>query len=194
MYKAHEWLQRKLHGDGPYDGVIGYAQGAAVVSSYLLYQQWYDHEHGPPFRFATFISGGISLAVLKDLGVPVPRAAEQIVEEAGLRCEAHLQPLPSHISLARQAIFNSDDCFGLNLNRVPRELKIRIPTVHIWGMNDPDFPTSIHLAGLCDPYIRKIYRHDGGHEVPQKPEDTQELGQLVLWCMQRAIWPGYVRA
>ncbi|KAI3336246.1 serine hydrolase FSH [Ustulina deusta] len=191
---AREWLTRKLTADGPYDGVIGFSQGATLVSSYLLYHQWYGYEDSTPFKFAMFISGGLSLAVLKDLGVPVPIAAERLVEETELRRQADLGPLLPHVSSARQAIFNSDDCFGLNLNRVPRELKIRIPTIHIWGMDDPGFPTSIHLAGLCDPYIRKIYTHSGPHEVPQGTEDTQQLGQGLLWCMQRTIWPGHLRA
>lgn len=194
IYKAHEWLATKLEVDGPYDGVIGFSRGATLVSSYLLYHQWYEHEHSPPFRFATFISGSISLAALKDLGVPVPRAAERVVEETELRRQEDLGPLPSHASQARQAMFNSDDCFGLNLNKVPLELKIRIPTAHIWGTKDPGFPTSIHLAGLCDPYIRKIYTHDGAHEVPQGKEGTEQLSQLVLWCMQQAAWPGDLRA
>ncbi|KAI0101029.1 serine hydrolase FSH [Nemania sp. FL0031] len=190
IYKAHEWLTAKLEADGPYDGVIGFSQGATLLSSYLLYHQWYNYEYEPPFTFATFISGTIPLAVLKDLGTPIPRAAELVVEEIELRRQGNLDPSPSHVSLARQAIFNSDDCFGLDLNKVPLELKIRIPTVHVWGMKDPGFPTSTHLAGLCDPYIRKIYMHNSTHEVPQGIEDTQQLGQSVLWCMQRAIWPG----
>ncbi|KAJ2998565.1 hypothetical protein NUW58_g280 [Xylaria curta] len=192
--EAHQWLTSKINAGGPYDGVIGFSQGATLVSTYLLYRQWYSHEESPLFRFAVFISGSIPLEVLKELGVPVPRAAEHVVEEAELRRRADLGPLPSHVSLARQAMFNSDDCFGLNLNKVPLELKIRIPTVHIWGANDPGFPASIHLAGLCDPYIRKTYTHNDAHEVPQDMEDAQQLGQLVLWCMQRSIWPGHLRA
>ncbi|KAI1172916.1 serine hydrolase FSH [Nemania sp. FL0916] len=192
--KGHDWLTAKLDVDGPYDGVIGFGNGASLASSYLLYHQWYNHENGPPFRFATFISGSISLAVLRSLGVPVPRAAERVVEEVELRRQEDLGPLPSHVSLARQSMFNSDNCFGLNLNMVPAELKIRMPTAHVWGRNDPGFPTSIHLAGLCDPYIRQIYIHGDGDEVPQGSEDTQQLSQLILWCMQRAIWPGCSRA
>jgi hypothetical protein len=189
--KAHEWLTTKLEADGPYDGVIGFSQGATLVSSYLLYDQWYGCEDDPPFRFAAFISGSISLAVLKVLGTPIPKAADRVVEETEARRQGNLGPSPLHVSLARQAMFNSDDCFGLNLNKMPPELKIRIPTVHVWGTKDPSFPTSTHLAGLCDPYIRKIHIHGSGHEVPQGIEDTQALGQLVLWCMQRAIWPGH---
>ncbi|KAI0400644.1 hypothetical protein F4802DRAFT_584038 [Xylaria palmicola] len=192
--EAREWLASKLDADGPYDGVISFAEGATLVSSYLLYHQWYCQEQSPPFRFAVFIGGGILLEVLKDLGILVPRVAEHAVEEAERRRDGNLGPSPSQVSLARQALFNSDDCFGLNLNKIPLELKVKIPTAHVWGENDPCFPSSIHLVSLCDPYIRKIYVHSNAHEVPQETEDNYQLGQLVLWCIQRASWPGRLQA
>ncbi|RYC64162.1 hypothetical protein CHU98_g2022 [Xylaria longipes] len=193
--EAMGWLQSKLEADGPYEGVIGFSQGATLVSSYLLFHQWYSDEESPPFKFATFISGSLSLEVLRYLGVLVPKTAEHIVEETERCREQDLGPLSSHVSQARRAMFDSDDCFGLNLNKIRPEFKFKIPTVHAWGTNDPGFPTSIHLAGLCDPYLRKIYIHGGAHEVPQEAEeDRQQLGQLVLWCMQRAIWPGRLQA
>ncbi|KAI1636724.1 serine hydrolase FSH [Biscogniauxia mediterranea] len=189
--KAHQWLGAKLHEGGPYDGVVAFSQGAALVSSYLLYHQWYNHESPPPFRLAMFIGGSIPLQVLKDLGVPVSKEAERVVEEAKYQRHRALGPLPAHSSKARRAVFNSDDCFGLNLNSIPLELKIRIPTIHVWGKEDPLLPASIHLVGFCDPYIRKIHIHEGAHEVPETKDDRIELGQLLQWGLQRAVWPGH---
>ncbi|KAI1467649.1 serine hydrolase FSH [Daldinia caldariorum] len=191
--KAGEWLAAILDRDGPYDGVLAVSQGAAAVSSFLLYRQWYEHELPPAFRFAIFINGSIPLKVLKDLGVPVSNEAEMVVAEANLQRDQALGPLPAHTSKARRAVFNSDDCFGLNLNRIPLELKIRIPTVHVWGENDPLFPASVQLTGLCDPYIRKIQMHKGSHEVPRDEEGLSELVSLIDWCIQRATWPGQMQ-
>ncbi|KAI1400286.1 serine hydrolase FSH [Hypoxylon fuscum] len=188
--EAHEWLAKKLDHDGTYDGVLAYSQGASLVSSFLVYRQWYHHELPPPFKFAVFISGEIPLQVLKDLGVPVSKAAEGVVAQADVQRDRGLGPLLAHATKARRAVFDSDDCFGLNLNRIPLELKIRIPTVHVWGDKDPLFPTSVHLAGLCDPYIRKIHVHSGAHEIPREEKDSTELASLIEWCMQRATWPG----
>ncbi|KAI1826071.1 serine hydrolase FSH [Xylaria intraflava] len=185
--KAHEWLGKKLESDGPYDGVIGFSDGATLVSSYLQHRQWYSDEESQPFKFAIFISAGVSLSVLGDLGAC---AAIRVVQEAELRCRDGLSPLPAHASQKERAMYDSDHCFGLNLNRVPREFKIRIPTVHVWGTKDPCFPAYIHLVGLCDPYIRQVYQHHDAHEVPQKREDTDRLGPLFVWCMRRAVWPG----
>ncbi|OTA55681.1 hypothetical protein K449DRAFT_468831 [Hypoxylon sp. EC38] len=188
--KDSERLVKKLDHDGPYDGILAFSQGAAVVSSFLLYRQWYDHELPPAFKFAIFISGNIPLKTFRDLGVLVSKEAEDAVAQAKLRHEEGLGPLPAHTTKARRAVFNSDDCFGLNLNRIPLELKIRIPTVHIWGEGDPLFPTSIQLAGLCDPYIRKIFTHPGGHGIPREEKELTEISSLIEWCIQRASWPG----
>ncbi|KAI0850611.1 serine hydrolase FSH [Daldinia vernicosa] len=191
--KAGEWLANKLDNDGPYDGILAVSQSAAVVSSFLLYRQWYDHELPPAFKFAIFINGGIPLKILKDLGVPVSNEAEGVVAEAKFQRNRGLGPLPTHTTKARRAVFNSDDCFGLNLNKIPLELKIRIPTVHVWGENDPLFPTSVQLTGLCDPYIRKIQIHKGSHEMPRDEEGLSELVSLIEWCIQRATWPGQMQ-
>ncbi|KAI0139963.1 serine hydrolase FSH [Hypoxylon sp. NC0597] len=188
--KAGERLAKKLDRDGPYDGVLAFSRGAALVSSFLLYRQWYDHELPPAFKFAIFISGNIPLKSLRDLGVPASKEAEDVVTQAKLRYEEGLGPLPAHATKARRAVFNSDDCFGLNLNRIPLELKIRIPTVHIWGEEDPLLPTSIQLAGFCDPYIRKIFTHPGRHEIPCEEKELTEISSLIEWCIQRASWPG----
>lgn len=187
---AHEWLEKKLDHENPYDGVLAFSQSAALVSSFLLYRQWYDHELPPPFRFAIWISGNVPLEVLKDLGVPVSKEADGVVAQARLQRGQGLGPSPAHTAKARRAVWNSDDCFGLNLNRLPLELKIRIPTVHVWGEKDPMFPGSVHLAGLCDPYIKKIHVHQGAHEVPRDGKDVTELASLVEWSIHRATWPG----
>ncbi|KAI0834308.1 serine hydrolase FSH [Hypoxylon sp. FL0890] len=188
--KAGERLAMKLGHDGPYDGAVAFSQGAALVSSFLLYRQWYDHDLPPAFKFAIFISGSIPLNVLRDLGVPVSKEAEDVVAQAELRRDKALGPLPAHTAMARRAVFNSDDCFGLNLNRIPLELKIRIPTVHVWGEEDPLFPTSTQLAGFCDPYIRKIFTHPGRNRIPAEEEVLTEIASLIEWCIQRASWPG----
>jgi hypothetical protein len=156
----------------------------------MLHLQWYAYEEMGPFRFAVFISGGLPLAALRSIGVPVAEEAEELIRESLIRREQGLEPAPAHLSNARRALFNSDDCFGLNLNRIPLELKIRIPTAHVWGTMDPLFPTSIHLAGLCDPYIRKVYNHPGSRAVPIDADGSDELVQLVQWCVDRANWPG----
>lgn len=196
--KAHEWLRQILSARGPYDGVLTFSQGGALVSSYMLYRQWYEPELPAPFKFAVFMCGGVPITALKDLGVPVSREVEeldaatkrQLLEKTTAEVTRDRWQLTDYASVVRRAQFNSDDCFGLNLNTIPLELKIRIPTVHVYGRKDPRLPASVQLAGLCDPYIRKVYDHGGGHEIPRHKQVSEDLAQLLLWCGQRGSWPG----
>ncbi|KAK8868806.1 Serine hydrolase FSH [Apiospora arundinis] len=195
---GHKWLRELLEHNGPYDGVLMFSQGCALVSSYMLYQQWYEPEAPPPFQFAMFICGGVPITALKDLGVHVSQEVEdldvrtkkQLLEKTTAEVTRDRWQLTDYASVVRRAQFDSDDCFGLNLNRIPAELKIRIPTVHVFGEKDPRLPASIQLAGLCDPYIRKVYNHGGGHEIPRAKEVSEELAQLLQWCAIRGTWPG----
>ncbi|KAH6660907.1 serine hydrolase FSH [Truncatella angustata] len=196
--KAHDWLSSVLQRQGPYDGALLFSQGCALVSSYILYQQWFEPESPPPFKFVMFMCGGIPITALKDLGVPVSKEVEeldqatkrQLSEKTTYDITRDRWQLTDYASVARRAQFDSDDCFGLNLNKIPLELKIRIPTVHVYGRKDPRLPASVQLAGLCDPYIRQVYDHGGGHELPKSKEVSEALAQLLQWCIHRGQWPG----
>ncbi|KAK7982031.1 hypothetical protein PG988_004269 [Apiospora saccharicola] len=185
---GHKWLEGILEQNGPYDGVMMFSQGCALVSSYMLYQQC------SPCSSA----GGIPITALKDLGVHVSKEVEeldhrtknQLLEKTTAEVTRDRWQLTDYASVVRRAQFDSDDCFGLNLNKIPAELKIRIPTVHVFGEKDPRLPASIQLAGLCDPYIRKVYNHGGGHEIPRAKGVSEELAQLLQWCAIRGSWPG----
>lgn len=55
-----EYLDDIVNDKGPFDGILGFSQGASVACSYLLYL---NHQNGSctPFRFAfLFSSGGFS--------------------------------------------------------------------------------------------------------------------------------------
>ncbi|ORY70420.1 serine hydrolase FSH [Pseudomassariella vexata] len=205
---AHAWLRDVLELRGPYDGVLAFSQGCALVSSYILYQQWYEPEALPPFKFAIFICGEVPISALKDLGCPVSRDLEELdlriqeqsSEKTTGQChENHVDgggetrwrsKGTDYAAYIRRAQFDSDDCFGLNLNRIPLELKIRIPTVHVFGEGDPMVAGSVRLAGLCDPYIRKVYNHGGGHEIPETEQANHDLAGMLMWCADRGRWPG----
>jgi hypothetical protein len=61
--KVHEYLQSVLEEDGPYDGIIGFSEGAALVASYLLAREYRatlgevidDPEHD--IKLAVFFNG-----------------------------------------------------------------------------------------------------------------------------------------
>lgn len=120
-------LQAYIEVDGPFDGIVGYSQGAAIAATLLL-QDKIDHpsQLEPLCKCAVFLSGG----------VPFDPAA---LRRGGTR---FLDPAVDGEPIA-------------------------IPTAHIWGSNDLDFPdTSPKLSKLCAADRRTEIVHHGGHEIP----------------------------
>ncbi|KAI1816966.1 serine hydrolase FSH [Poronia punctata] len=188
--EALRWLHSTLKDDGLYDGVLASSNAASLVASYLLLRNWCGLDGFTPFRFAVFFSGSLSLTLLKSLGVFVSPAALDLAAEVENRRNQGLGPLAAHVSKRRRAMYDSDDCFGLDLNRIPLFLKFRIPTVHVWGWNDPAFPLSIHLAGLCDAYLKKTHEFDRWDDIIQELKTKQGLYELLGSCAHRRKWPG----
>lgn len=52
LIRAHEYLDEIVEEDGPFEGILGFSQGAEVAASFLLYQA-----PNVTFKFAVFIGG-----------------------------------------------------------------------------------------------------------------------------------------
>ena len=157
----------------------------------LLLSEFFDYNNGkPPFKFAIFFGGALSLEFLKALQVNIPEAAQKFVDDAEARAKNNLCPLLEHIESAQRATYDSDDCFGFNLNVIPRRLKINIPTLHVWSTEDPRFPRAIQLAGVCQPYFRLMLPHDGKNDIPDDPEVVRRLREFIERCALWSRWPG----
>jgi Serine hydrolase (FSH1) len=66
---------------------------------------------------------------------------------------------------------------------VLRNSIIRMPTVHIWGVNDRTAPSGgADLSKLCDPTQRLTMVHNGAHEFPRGDCLTQ-----AVHCIRRAV-------
>ncbi|KAI0202422.1 hypothetical protein F4808DRAFT_421563 [Astrocystis sublimbata] len=197
MDDATIWLTLKIYEDGPYDGVLAFSEGAEIVSTFFMFEQYFRGLDSPPFNFAVFVNGSLSLGALKAWGVSVPIAASEIVRETKSRRAQHGNRFSrAGVVAARRALYDSDNCFGLNLNHIPRELKIRIPTGHLWIENDPGVPTFTHLAAMCDPYLREIFSFEGvaSENYAWVSYHEAELANCVVECMRKGAFPGQSQA
>ncbi|KAL8724510.1 MAG: hypothetical protein Q9166_007911 [cf. Caloplaca sp. 2 TL-2023] len=193
--KAHTWLHDLLARDGPYDGVMCFSQGCSLIASFCLYHQAETPDHPLPFKTAIFICGGVPLQVLEELGIDVSQEARDMNEKSAkalaeqASTDAILKSglnrwvnadgvIPSD---GQDAPLNPTNVFGLDFTKMPAHLRIKIPTVHIYGNKDPRCPASLQLAQFSDPTLRKTYDHGGGHDVPRKSDVSESIAQLVEW-------------
>lgn len=194
---AHQWLAEYVEQHGPYDAVMAFSQGCSLVGSFLLYHARETPDLPLPFKAAVFVCGGLPLGVLEDLGVAVPPRAHQISEATSkmLKQKAGaLKTLAANLALIRPGVGLWDetagllhdpdkmpdqrDVFGLDFTAMPEDLRIKMPTVHIYGAKDPRWPASMQLAYFCDK--RQMYDHGGGHAIPRSAKVSDKMAELVV--------------
>ncbi|KAI4124585.1 MAG: hypothetical protein LQ338_004723 [Usnochroma carphineum] len=191
--KAHSWLRDLIKRNGPYDGVMCFSQGCSLIASFCLYHQAETPDQPLPFKVAIFICGGLPLHGLEDVGIEVSqeawdmndRSAKALAEQAsadsilksGLSRWVNAEGVNSNGDVA----IDPTNVFGLDFTKIPKHLRIQVPTVHIYGNKDPRCPASLQLAQFSDPTLRKTYDHGGGHDVPRKTAVSESIAQLVEW-------------
>ncbi|KAL8855478.1 MAG: hypothetical protein Q9178_007889 [Gyalolechia marmorata] len=191
--KAHTWLRDLLARDGPYDGVMCFSQGCSLIASFCLYHQSETPDEPLPFKTAIFICGGAPMQALEDLGIEVSqeardvdtRSSRALAEQAST--DAILKSGMDRWKNAHSALsspdvsFDPSDVFGLDFTKMPAHLRIKIPTVHIYGNKDPRCPASLQLSHFSDQRLTKIYDHGGGHDVPRTSDVSEKIARLVEW-------------
>ncbi|KAG4437378.1 hypothetical protein IFR05_007142 [Cadophora sp. M221] len=56
IQSAHEYIQAVIEGDGPFQGVMGFSDGAAMAASIMLQHETNKSDQQPPFQFAILFS------------------------------------------------------------------------------------------------------------------------------------------
>ncbi|PYI14347.1 hypothetical protein BO99DRAFT_416880 [Aspergillus violaceofuscus CBS 115571] len=167
ILRAVEDLAVYARTNGPFDGVIGFSQGAVLAATLLIALANANDTAPnnsnsnsdlplalrpllaePPFRFAVFLCGGD----------PFDLAA---LQEGEIRLLRELPP--GHSAW------------------------IRIPVVNCWASNDEDYPgMGPSLSALCDSGVNEQVVHAVGHGVPTEGEDLHRLVTAVRATMERA--------
>ncbi|CAH0023140.1 unnamed protein product [Clonostachys rhizophaga] len=198
MQAAIEHLEEVIDEMGPFDGVLGFSQGAALTISFL-----HQRVNEPlPFKFALCFSSVIPCSAdaavcnsLIDRICPLDsgdgaseeqRLFSELLEQTVIPAQQHNSMLPDYDI----SIYQGDQ----NLLQAPRLMppsltkeKIRIPTVHMTGKRDAPFMRSMSKAalGLCEKGSFKVLEHSGGHEPPKAPADVKAAVRAMEWAIGR---------
>ncbi|KAI4166337.1 MAG: hypothetical protein LQ342_000227 [Letrouitia transgressa] len=202
--ESHKWLSNLPDRQGPYDALIGFSQGCSLISTFILHHNNENPEEPLPFKAAMFICGGVPLAWIADMGLPVPpeawaineRTGKELREKAG-SAVAEIQAIMEGGLEARRGLWDRTDTlehdplaefpedrsnvFGLDFEVFPETLRIGIPTVHIYGSKDPRYPASMQLVHFAEEGRRKVYDHGGGHDLPRTTVVSNKVAELVDW-------------
>ncbi|KAK4140661.1 serine hydrolase FSH [Dichotomopilus funicola] len=200
LRSAHAILDAYLAEHGPFDIVMGFSQGCAVISSYILYHQREKPGVELPFKGAVFICGSVPLPALRDLGVNVTKRTEEVhqtsIEQLGKRTTELLKLAQNLKNVGPGAgtkvwddktglvhdpeeKLRTSDVYGLDFTKMAEDLLVQIPTVHIYGAKDPRWPCNRHLEYFC--MKKKVFDHGGGHEIPRFTAVSDKIAEMVVW-------------
>ncbi|KAM3436083.1 hypothetical protein MY4824_004561 [Beauveria thailandica] len=206
--QAYKHMQKFLddNSDHPFDVVIGFSQGAALVAGMLLREQLElagRRKTTPPlFKAAMFICSPLPFSCTTDHGVDV---------RSYFGIQPSLKPLPSNRPTIVPDYLVADAFFRRNDKDLARSAtgfedkedykveaepyynmlhpdvdtaRISIPTAHVYGKKDSWRRHSMDLVRLCEGSNRICFQHDGGHEVPRAA--SEEICDLFEELIARA--------
>ncbi|PLB50765.1 hypothetical protein P170DRAFT_463876 [Aspergillus steynii IBT 23096] len=161
-------LAANVEAQGPFDGVIGFSQGAVLAATLILAQQTHGSSLGlrrnaspsappdPPFRCAVFLCGGL----------PFDWAAL----ERGT------------VELIRPFSSSSSSSGGSSSGARPAECPpvMDLPVVNCWADHDDDYPgMGPPLSQLCASDKNRPVVHTVGHAVPAEGKELMALVEAV---------------
>ncbi|KAF9630953.1 hypothetical protein BFW01_g1825 [Lasiodiplodia theobromae] len=195
---------------GPFDGVLGFSQGAALALSYIHQQQ--TRREPPPFRFALCFSSVIPCSgdaeychdvVQRLLALPAgseitssyPSAAEEglsadaalfvkVLRRTILPAKKHNALLPDY-DVGVYTDGDGSEAPRLMCGPLLRE-KIAVPTVHVVGKRDHHFMRNMSdvAHGICDERLSRRLEHSGGHQPPQKDGEVKAVVRAMEWAIR----------
>lgn len=169
MSKVHDYIKALVDVDGPYDGVIGFSEGASLAAAVLLEDASNRNEYSAPmFRFAVFFNAVNLFSPLTGLG------------ERMLECDL-LSAMDTFTQGKSINHYPALDCvYALRVNTVPA--LISVPTLHVIGLNDPFRSRSEELVKLCESRSAMVVRSTAAHEMPRGrslAETARKLDMMI---------------
>jgi hypothetical protein len=208
MRAAHSLVKEEFDSQGPFDGVFGFSQGAAVLLAYLLEQIAIYPEKPLPVRFGIFCSPVPILATDPDYYKPVLGLLSP-EDEKRLRSarDDQLDQLTGPARVAIKALVGAIDAMESVtrrprtnfLNRQPLDVpcvlhpalykpRLPIPTLHVRGRNDPPAlkECSLLAESFCLPKWRRTFEHSAIHSFPRSTAEIKEMVSSMEWIISRS--------
>jgi pimeloyl-ACP methyl ester carboxylesterase len=197
---ARELVLEVLNEEGPFDGLIGFSQGAALAASLIL--QHSDQAH-PLVDCAVFICGTLPWMLPSEL-VPLHQKHNascqiDIVLDSGNRMKRLLvlneglfsvDSVKNKLSNGHLNGSHAQQNQACLLHPANSPLHFPIPTAHIYGgRKDRYFELSKALIELgSEAHGVKVFNHEAGHIIPRGEFDTDKMVETVSWVAEKVIW------
>jgi pimeloyl-ACP methyl ester carboxylesterase len=188
LQAAFDLVYEVIDEEGPFDGVFGFSQGAALAASMLMHHQKTNPAAPDLFKVAVFMCASLPFdlhtesqvgkyhtVICSQTGrVELRDWAPGEVVEASKVNGYIVGPSAGEISLRRYHAGRERD-------------RISIPTVHVIGELDPFRPQSKALADLCGD-DKDVIVHELGHELPRDGLFARKATSAITRSISKALF------
>ena len=183
--------------NGPYDGILGYSQGATLAAQVLI-QNALETGHIPkrerPFKFAIFFNGATPSRVFRVASKPAPIVPDltqplalkflYAMKANPLLGSTCLYPAEHPAGSGRQIL--TDGTLGMMKCDAALDGKlIRLPTLHVRCRTD-EAEHGEELYNLCEENVAEQYFHVHKHDFPRGYNEMREIARLIRETAERA--------
>lgn len=188
LSSAYALIWDVIEEEGPFDGIVGFSQGGALASSFLLDDLRSPHPQ-LPFKCAIFFCSSMPFDSRSRPFTVHPITGETRHADTGKVIPDFkvTDSIPETASAGWSGTFDENTQF---LHRYTSKLanidrtKINIPTAHIVGSADAYYKQGCQLQELlCEPENRHVVTHRGGHDIPKDVNTTAKMAG----CIQQMI-------
>ena len=182
--------------DGPYDGILGYSQGATLAAQAIVRHA----KENPtasinelPFRFAIFFNAATPVHCFKltEKATPIiPDPEDPLI--ANFKHTMKANPL-LHTTTLRPAALPSGRSVltdgKLALKKLDVSLDgvvIKIPTLHVMCASDAREHGEENYQ-LCEPELAQRYFHSHKHDFPRGYDEMRNIARMIRSTAERAM-------
>ncbi|GIJ97914.1 hypothetical protein Aspvir_000020 [Aspergillus viridinutans] len=202
VQNAYDLVLEVVREEGPFDGVLGFSQGAAMASTLLL-----NHARTNPteelFKMGVFISAmmpfDMASGKLKVTYDPAQRELFAIHQDAegnatgddhidwmtDVRSKALIDEFEARRPMAASAKEATSVDVLLRFHPTTHTRRIRIPTVHVIGEKDQYADHGRALVGMCEPRLAHVVTHDGGHQLPRRTSTVAKVAGAIQTAVEQ---------
>ncbi|CAG7917177.1 unnamed protein product [Penicillium olsonii] len=194
---AQVLVQKEFETQGPFDGVLGFSAGAAILAGYLLNQRTRYPGKPLPVQFAVFCSAVPIVSTdpiyYQALYGSLSSEEEQMIRSGQLD---QILKLREPIRTAAKTVATVTDTLKSILDnppthfldRQPLEIpcpvhpdlykaRLNIPTLHIRGKKEPRSlkECALVLESFCSPSLRRTLEHRTPHSLPTSRAEVEDM-------------------
>ncbi|TAQ90648.1 hypothetical protein B7494_g1068 [Chlorociboria aeruginascens] len=178
-----------LEEEGPFDGIVGFSQGAALAASLIL-------------QHSTQAQALVSCAIFFCGGLPWMLRSEVVQfhqRYPDFKPQSVYVPFPRRIV---DCMVDYGDMFPENEDETPPAEEVRwmhparsplrfpVPTAFIQGgkADEHDFQAGALAQMGSEEHGVKVFNHEAGHVIPRGDAVTEKMIETMMWSIERGLF------